>query len=229
MPIIIPNAGVTPTRRPLTAATATPIALNAISNPPYCRGEGIGPVPEPNDPPRSSEAGSIVLVASPGPTILLNGVWAHRTSLVRHRPPMSCYLLKRKRLRSLLWFTLSLFDRGAPRRRTAVLSLHQDIQSRMGTLHASNFGGAGRLGFGGGTTMVSMRRAVRSLSPALAATRWRCCGRNFMNNLVCWLVTCRPSTSALVVVVENRYGPHARGPQTQANAHVAGWTDLRSS
>ena len=131
---------------------------------------------------------------------------------------MSCYLLKRKRLRSLLWFTLSLFDRGAPRRRTAVLSLHQDIQSRMGTLHASNFGGAGRLGFGGGTTMVSMRRAVRSLSPALAATRWRCCGRNFMNNLVCWLVTCRPSTSALVVVVENRYGPQARGPQTQANA-----------
>ena len=50
---------------------------------------------------------------------------------------------------------------------------------------------------------VSIRRAVRSLKPALAAAmRWGWWRRNCMNNLTCWLVTCRPGTSVLVLVVE---------------------------
>ena len=67
------------------------------------------------------------------------------------------------------------------------------------------------IGCGAECRNVSTRRAVRSLNPALAAAMcWRWCGRNFMNNLFCWLVTCRPGTSALVAVVEKPIWSGAR-------------------
>src|SRR3954447_14745179 len=79
------------------------------------------------------------------------------------------------------------------------------------------------IGCGGRCRAVSTRRAVRSLNPAFAAATccgW--CGRNFMNNLFCWLVTCRPGNSALIVAVEKPIWPARRSPQTRTLAHVAG-------
>jgi hypothetical protein len=46
-------------------------------------------------------------------------------------------------------------------------------------------------------------------------------GRNFMNNLICWVVTCRPGTSVLVLVVGNRYCPHTPRRADGAKARVA--------
>src|SRR5579862_7098657 len=46
-----------------------------------------------------------------------------------------------------------------------------------------------------------------------------------MNNLCCWLVTCRPGTSVLVTVVERPIWPaHAAACRRRANAYVAGRT-----
>ena len=47
-----------------------------------------------------------------------------------------------------------------------------------------------------------------------------------MNNLCCWLVTCRPGTSVLVMVVEKPIWPaHAAARRRRVNAYVAGRTE----
>src|SRR5580765_128306 len=47
-----------------------------------------------------------------------------------------------------------------------------------------------------------------------------------MNNLCCWLVTCRPGNSVLVTVVEKPIWPaHAAARGRRANAYVAGRTE----
>ena len=46
-----------------------------------------------------------------------------------------------------------------------------------------------------------------------------------MNNLCCWLVTCRPGTSVLVTVVKRPIWPaHAAARGRRVNAYVAGRT-----
>jgi hypothetical protein len=47
-----------------------------------------------------------------------------------------------------------------------------------------------------------------------------------MNNLCCWLVTCRPGNSVLVTVVEKPIWPaHAAARRRKANAYVTGRTE----